>query len=92
MLYLRGSEGITQHMEIDFDKDVKVKLEDVTGALAFEGLAEKSVISLYDGKGELVLYGKKGTAPLELTLPERGTYVMVIGHPTLRAVVRSFEY
>ncbi len=79
-------------MEIDFGKEVKVRVEEVTGTLAFEGLAEESVISLYDVKGELISHARKNAAPLVFTLPERGTYVMVISNPALQAAVRSFEY
>lgn len=75
-------------METITNKEVKIRLDNETGALNLTGLLAGTMVFLYDSQGELKEKAKFDLPSLTMVIPEHGTYVLVMIYPNCQPEVR----
>lgn len=79
-------------MEIITNKEVKVLVDNEQGTICLTGMLTGTMVFLYDLQGELRGKFRYAESELTLTIPEIGTYVLVMTHPNCQPEVRRISY
>ncbi len=79
-------------MEIYTENHRNIQLNEENGVLTLANLSKETHVHLYDSKGKLLWQSVDVEQEACFTLPERGLYLLVMGHPVLRTQVIQFTY